>query len=69
MKFAFDVDQFVDTVRSIAPDPWDHVRKLTQSLNERKGCCASTKESTFAGHIKHLHRTYLVSLIFMTSSE
>ena len=62
MKFAFDVDQFVDTIRSIAPELWDHVCTFIQSLNECKGCCVSTKDSTFAGRIKYLRRAYLVPL-------
>ena len=61
MKLAFDVDQFVDTLCSIAPELWEHVCKLTQSINERKGRSASVKESTFTGHIKHLRRASLVS--------
>ena len=70
MKLAFDVDQFVGTVQSIAPDLWDHVCKLTQSVNERKGRSASVKDGTFSGHIKHLRRAYLVSLIiFITNNE
>ena len=70
VKLAFDVDKFVTMVQSIAPELWEHVCKLTQSVNERKGRCASVKETSFAGHIKHLRRTYLVSLIlFITSSE
>ena len=67
MKLAFDVDQFVDTVKSIAPE---HVCDLTQSVNERKGRSASIKEDSFAGCIKRLRRAYLVSLIiFITNSE
>ena len=70
MKLAFDVDQFVEMVQSIAPDLWEHVCKLTQSVNERKGRSASVKESTFAGRIKRLCRAYLVSLIiFITNNE
>ena len=70
MKLAFDVDQFVDTVCSIAPELWEHVCKLTQSVNECKGRSAAVKESTFTGRIKHLCRAYLVSLIlFITNSE
>ena len=70
MKLAFDVDKFVTMVQSIAPELWEHVCKLTQSVNERKGRSASVKETSFAGHIKHLRRAYLVSLIlFITSSE
>ena len=37
MKLAFDVEKSVATVRSIAPELWEHVCKLTQSVNERKG--------------------------------
>ena len=70
MKLAFDVDQFVTTVRSVAPELWEHVCKLTQSVNEHRGRTASVKESSFAGRIKRLRRVYLVSLIlFMTNSE
>ena len=70
MKVAFDVDRFVANVHSIAPEFWEHVCKLTQSVNERKGRSASVNDSTFAGHIKHLCRAYLVSLIiFITNSE
>ena len=70
MKVAFDVDQFVDTVKAIAPDLWEHVCELTQSVNERKGRSASVKEDSFVGRIKRLRRTYLVSLIiFITNSE
>ena len=66
MKVAFDVDQFVDTVKAIAPDLWEHVCELTQSVNERKGHSASVKEYSFAGHIKRLRRAYLVSLILLS---
>ena len=70
MKLAFDVDQFVDTVQFIAPDLWEHVCELTQSVNERKERSATMKDSTFAGFIKHLRRAYLVSLIvYITNSE
>ena len=70
MKLAFDVDRFVATVHSIAPELWEHVCKLTQSVNERKGRSASVNDSTFASHIKHFRRAYLVSLIiFITNSE
>ena len=54
MKLAFDVDKFVASVRSIAPELWEHVCRLTQSINERKGRRASVKDSTLAGRIKHL---------------
>ncbi len=70
MKLAFDVDKFVVTIRSIAPELWEHVCKLTQSINECKGRSASVNDSTFSGRIKHLRQAYLVSLIvFITNSE
>lgn len=70
MKLAIDVEGFVDTVRSLAPELWDHVTKLTQSVNERRGRSASVSEASFSGRIKHLRRAYLVSLIlFITNSE
>ena len=70
MKLTFDVDKFVAVVHSIAPEFWEHVCKLTQSVNEHKGRSASVQNSIFIGCIKHLHRAYLVSLIiFITSSE
>ena len=70
MKLAFDVDQFVATVHSIAPELWEHVCKITQSVNERKGRSASVKDNTFTGRIKQLRRAYLVSLIvFITNNE
>ena len=47
MKLAFDVDKFVATVRSIAPELWEHVCKLTQSVNERKGRSASVNDYIF----------------------
>ena len=70
MKLAFDVDKFVATVHSIAPELWEHVCKLTLSVNERKGRSASVNDSTFSGRIKQLRQAYLVSLIiFITNSE
>ena len=70
MKLAFDVDQFVTTIRSVAPELWEHICKITESVNERKGRSASVNDSTFAGHIKRPRRAYLVSLIlFVTNSE
>ena len=55
MKLAFDVDKFVATVRSVAPDLWELVCEITQSVNERKGRSASVNKESFAGRIKHLH--------------
>ena len=34
MKLAFDVEKYVDTVKSIAPEMWEHVCNLTMSVNE-----------------------------------
>ena len=57
-------------IKSIGPELWEHVCELTQSINECKGRSASVNEDSFAGHIKHLRRAYLVSLIiFITDSE
>lgn len=47
IKLTFDVDKFVDMVRSVAPELWEHVCKITQYINERKGRSASVKDSTF----------------------
>ena len=57
-------------MRSIGPELWERVHKLTQSVNEHKGRSSSVKDSTFAGRIKHLCRAYLVALVlFITNSE
>ena len=69
IKLAFDVDKFVASICSIAPELWEHVCKLTQSVNERKGRSAYVNDSTFSGRIKYLHQAYLVSLIIFTNSE
>ena len=66
MKLAFDVETFDAVVHSIAPELWEHVYKLTQSVNECKGCSASVQDSTFTGRIKHISWAYLV---FITNSE
>ena len=63
MKLAFDVEKYVNTVKSIALEICEHVCDLAMSINERKGCSASVKESALTGSIKHLRRAYLVSLI------
>ena len=34
MKLAFDVKKYVDTLKSIAPEMWEHVCNLTMSVNE-----------------------------------
>ena len=67
MKLAFDVEKYVDTVKSIASEMWEHVCNLTMSVNERKGRSASVKKSALTSSI---NRAYLVSLIlFVTNSE
>ncbi len=65
-----DVNSFIDEVRTIAPELWDHVTVLTQSVNERKGRKAATSCDTHASHLKRVRRAYLLSLIlFITNSE
>ena len=67
MKLAFDVEKYVDTLKSIAPEMWEHVCNLTMSVNERKGRSASVKGSALTGSIKTLRRAYLVSLILFVT--
>ena len=70
MKLLLDVDNFISDVCSIAPELWEHICILTQSVNECKGRSAAIDEKSFAGQIKRLRRAYLVSLIlFVTNSE
>ena len=55
---------------TITPELWEFVTKLTMSKNERKGRKAAIAQDTFAGKIKHLRRSYLLSVImFLTNSE
>ena len=44
----------MSTVRSVAPELWDLVTKLAQSVNERKRRSASVNETSLSGRIKHL---------------
>ena len=69
MTLAFDVEMFVATVCSVAPDLWELVCEITQSVNEHKGRSASVNKDSFAGRIKHLRRAYIVFLMFVTNSE
>ena len=62
-NLAFDVDKYVTMVQSIASELWKHVCKLTLSVNECKGRSASVKETSFAKHIKHLRRAYLLHIM------
>ena len=65
-----DVDKFINTASSAAPELWQHICTLTQSVNERKGRTAATAEHSFAGRIKKVRRAYLLSVIlFVTNSE
>lgn len=69
-KLLLDVDHFINDVWSVAPELWQHVCALTQSVNECKGRSAAVCESSFAGRIKRLCRAYLVSLVlFITTNE
>lgn len=69
MKTAFDIDRFVNTVCSVAPELWEHAFILTLSVNEHRGRSACVSESSFAGHVKHIHRAYLVSLVLFITNE
>ena len=40
-KSSVDVDSFIDEINSVAPGVWEHGRKLTQSVNDRKACIMS----------------------------
>ena len=50
------VDKFINTVCSVAPELWQHICTLTQSVNEQKGRTAATAERSFAGCIKRVRR-------------
>ena len=39
-----DVDSFIDEIESVAPSMWEHVCKLTQSVNESKGRSAAINQ-------------------------
>ena len=52
------VDKFINTVCSVAPELWQHICTLTQSVNEQKGHTAATAERSFAGRIKRVRRAY-----------
>ena len=63
-------NSFIEEVCTVAPDLWDHIKILTQSVNERKGRRVATLEDTYASRLKHLHRAYLLSVVlFITNSE
>lgn len=65
-----DVDSFIQTVCTVAPDLWEHVRILTQSVNEHKGRLTAVSKSSSAYHLKRLRRAYLLSvLLFVSNSE
>lgn len=61
--YLLDVDQFISDVHFVAPELWEHVCTLTQSVNECKGCSAAVDEASFSGRIKRLCRAYLLSLM------
>ena len=70
LSTALDIDKFVRNVQHVAPDVWEHVCLLTRSVNERKGRKAAVNEETLSGHIKHLRRAYLLSvLLFCTNTQ
>ena len=41
-SLVLDVDSFIGDFQTIAPDVWNHITILTQSVNERKGSRAAT---------------------------
>ena len=63
-----DVDSFIDDVCSIAPDLWEHIRILTQSVNERKGRKAATSKNSYASRLKHVRRAYLLSVVLTVNA-
>ena len=70
LTHALDVDKFIQHVRTISPELWDHISLLTQSVKERKGRKAAVNEDSLHGWIKYLRRAYLLSvLLFTTNSE
>ena len=57
-------------VCSVAPELWENICILTQSVNEGKNRGTATSEYSFHGRIKRLRRAYILSLIlFVTNSE
>ena len=70
MLMDVDVDKFIKTASSAAPELWQHICTLTQSVSERKGRTVATADHRFAGFIKRVCRAYLLSVIlFVTNSE
>ena len=69
-SLVLDVDSFIDDVCSIAPDLWEHIRILTQLVNERKGRKTATSKNSYASRLKRVRRAYLLSVVlFITNSE
>ena len=68
-SLVLDVDSFIDDVCSIAPDLWEHIRILSQSVNECKGRKTATSKNSYASCLKRVRRAYLLSVVlFITSS-
>ena len=65
-----DLDQFIATVHKLAPELWDHVCTVTQSINERKGRRAASAEYTLFAKLKRVRRAYLLAVaLFVTNDE
>lgn len=65
-----DVDSFIDSVCTVAPELWEHVQILTRSINERRGRRAAISTTSYSSHLKRLRRAYLLSvLLFVTNNE
>ena len=65
-----DIDAYINKICSLAPELWEHICTLTQSINERKGRRAAVNDSSYAGRLKRVRRAYLLSVLqFVTNSE
>ncbi len=70
LAHVLDVDTYVEYIQASSPEVWEHVCKLTQSVNEGKGRKAAVSEHSQSGRIKLIRRAYLVSvLLFTTNTE
>lgn len=69
-SLALDVDGFINTVCTVAPELWEHIQFLTRSVNEHKGRKAAVSTTSFSAHIKRLRQAFLLSvLLYITNDE
>ncbi len=65
-----DLSIYINWVTSAAPELWEHICLLTQSVNERRGRRAAVEETTLHGTIKRIRSAYLLSMmLFSVNSE